>query len=550
MLRKAFNVKQLNTKHSKRITKVKCYNNISELYKTTGAHLVVKSLEVLNVNRIYSIPGGASVLIDIELSKSKKIKNTLMRHEQAAIFAAEGYAKSSGKVGVVETTSGPGCLNLVTGLGDAMMNFVPLVALTGQVNSKLLGSDAFQETPIVEVTRSITKHNYLVLNAFDIPRILKEAFLIAGKLGRSGPVLIDIPKDIQNQEIFVSADFISKCKISESVIFKFISYEKIFQKSFENEIDSFINHLLYNSKKPILYCGGGCQNASNELQYFATKMNIPVALTLQGLGVFPNENPLYLGMLGMHGSVYCNDAIDKSDFLIALGVRFDDRVTGKVESFAHHAKIAHIDIDFSEIGKNKYVDIPICSDVKRFLQKVNEKLLYYDFLNNFEIWNRNIQVNKKNFPIQIPDYSDMISAQKAIKELSYEIQKRRKDAIISCGVGQDQMWTAQHFPFHKARHALWSGGCAAMGVSIPYSIGVCSYLEEKRCNGDLYVISIDGDGSFQMNIQELATIAVEQMDVKIFLINNQTLGNVKFWVDMFYKDIKRNKILKDTIDHQ
>lgn len=451
------------------------------------------------------------------LTRSTQIRNFLPRHEQGGVFAAEGYARATGQVGVCIATSGPGATNLVSGLADALLDSVPIVAITGQVPRRMIGTDAFQETPIVEVTRSITKHNYLVLDVEDIPRIVKEAFFLANS-GRPGPVLIDIPKDIQQQLVVPNWDQPMKLP----------GYLSRLPKSpNEAHLDQIVR-LITEAKKPVLYVGGGCLNSSEELRKFVELTGIPVASTLMGLGSYPCSDELSLHMLGMHGTVYANYAVDKADLLLAFGVRFDDRVTGKLEAFASRAKIVHIDIDSAEIGKNKLPHVSICADVKVALQGMNETLESRKGKLNldFSAWKGELDDQKKKFPLSFKTFGEAIPPQYAIQVLD---ELTNGNAIISTGVGQHQMWAAQHYKYNQPRQWLTSGGLGAMGFGLPAAIGA------QVAKPNEVVVDIDGDGSFIMNVQELATIRVENLPVKIMLLNNQHLGMVVQWEDRFYK---------------
>ncbi|KAL6130332.1 hypothetical protein ACLB2K_068712 [Fragaria x ananassa] len=453
------------------------------------------------------------------LTRSTTIRNVLPRHEQGGVFAAEGYARASGLPGVCIATSGPGATNLVSGLADALMDSIPMVAITGQVPRRMIGTDAFQETPIVEVTRSITKHNYLVLDVDDIPRIVKEAFFLATS-GRPGPVLIDIPKDVQQQ--LVVPDWDQPIRLAGYM-------SRLPQSPSEVHLEQIVR-LVSESKKPVLYVGGGCLNSSEELRRFVELTGIPVTSTLMGLGTYPSsdEDDLSLQMLGMHGTVYANYAVDKADLLLAFGVRFDDRVTGKLEAFASRAKIVHIDIDSAEIGKNKQPHVSVCADVKPALQGLNrileaklEKLKL-----DFSAWRAELKEQKLKFPLGYKTFEEAIPPQYAIQVLD-ELTEGK--AIISTGVGQHQMWAAQHYKYLRPRQWLTSGGLGAMGFGLPAAMGAAA------ANPDAIVVDIDGDGSFMMNVQELATIKVENLPVKILLLNNQHLGMVVQWEDRFYK---------------
>ncbi|KAK3040657.1 hypothetical protein RJ639_026978 [Escallonia herrerae] len=481
-----------------------------------GADVLVEALERQGVTDVFAYPGGASMEIHQALTRSAAIRNVLPRHEQGGVFAAEGYARASGIPGVCIATSGPGATNLVSGLADALLDSVPLVAITGQVPRRMIGTDAFQETPIVEVTRSITKHNYLVLDVEDIPRIVREAFFLATS-GRPGPVLIDVPKDIQQQLVVPNWDQPMRLP----------GYMSRLPKPPSEALLEQVVRLISESKRPVLYAGGGCLNSSEELKEFVGRTGIPVASTLMGLGAYPCSDELSLQMLGMHGTVYANYAVDKSDLLLAFGVRFDDRVTGKLEAFASRAKIVHIDIDSAEIGKNKQPHVSICADMKMALDGLNmilerrEDKLKLDFL----AWRQELKEQKMRYPLGFKTFGDAIPPQYAIQVLD---ELTNGEAIISTGVGQHQMWAAQHYKYNRARQWLTSGGLGAMGFGLPAAIGAAV------ARPDAVVVDIDGDGSFIMNVQELATVRVENLPVKIMVLNNQHLGMVVQWEDRFY----------------
>lgn len=489
-----------------------------------GAEVVIKVLEREGVEILFAYPGGASMELHQALTYSKKIRTILPRHEQGEIFAAEGYARASGKVGVCIATSGPGATNLVTGLADAYMDSIPLVAITGQVPRYWIGKNAFQETDVVGVTRPIVKHNYLVQDVRDIPRIIKEAFYIAST-GRPGPVVVDIPKDVQQE--MVTPEF----------------PEKMEMRSYKPNIHAHPNQLrqiadaIAKAKKPVLYVGGGIvsSGASEALRKFAEKTQIPVAQTVMGLGCFPETHPLALRMLGMHGSVFANNAVNEGDLLLAFGVRFDDRVTGKVEKFAEHGTIVHVDIDPSEINKNREVHIPVVSDVRYTL----EELLRMVKPGDYAEWRRQIERWKKQYPFDFKDRDDCILPQYAIRLLS---EMTHGDAIVAVGVGQHQMWTAQHYKFTRPRQLLSSSGLGAMGFGFPAALGAKLAHPEKE------VLDIDGDGSFLMNVQELATAYLEKIAVKVMIINNQHLGMVVQWEDRFYKGNRAHTFIGDPSD--
>ncbi|KAG4945578.1 hypothetical protein AAZX31_15G070200 [Glycine max] len=492
-----------------------------------GADILVEALERQGVTDVFAYPGGASMEIHQALTRSASIRNVLPRHEQGGVFAAEGYARSSGIPGVCIATSGPGATNLVSGLADAMLDSVPLVAITGQVPRRMIGTDAFQETPIVEVTRSVTKHNYLVLDVDDIPRIVNEAFFLATS-GRPGPVLIDIPKDIQQQ--FAIPNWDQPIRLP--------GYMSRLPKSPNENHLELIVRLVMESKKPVLYVGGGCLNSSEELRRFVELTGVPVASTLMGLGAYPIADENSLQMLGMHGTVYANYAVDKADLLLAFGVRFDDRVTGKLEAFASRAKIVHIDIDSAEIGKNKQPHVSVCADLKLALKGINHMLESRGVGGklDFRGWREELNEQKRRFPLSYKTFEDEISPQYAIQVLD---ELTNGDAIVSTGVGQHQMWAAQFYKYKRPRQWLTSGGLGAMGFGLPAAIGAAV------ANPGAVVVDIDGDGSFIMNVQELATIKVEKLPVKILLLNNQHLGMVVQWEDRFYKSNRAHTYLGD-----
>ncbi|XP_078435118.1 chlorsulfuron/imidazolinone resistant 1 [Wolffia australiana] len=482
-----------------------------------GADILVEALEREGVTDVFAYPGGASMEIHQALTRSPVIVNHLFRHEQGEIFAAEGYARSTGRPGVCIATSGPGATNLVSGLADALLDSVPLVAITGQVPRRMIGTDAFQETPIVEVTRSITKHNYLVLSVDDIPRIVREAFFLATS-GRPGPVLIDLPKDIQQQLAIPVWDQPLRLNGYLSRLPKPPARAQLEQ----------ILRLLAESTKPVLYVGGGCVNASDELRRFVDLAGVPVASTLMGLGVHPTSDRLSLKMLGMHGTVYANYAVDKADLLLAFGVRFDDRVTGKIEAFASRSKIVHIDIDPAEIGKNKQPHVSICGDVKLALQGLNELLLETGAHRNFDFspWREELDRQKAKYPLEFKSFGDAIPPQFAIQQLD---ELTGGEAIVATGVGQHQMWAAQWYNYKRPRQWLSSAGLGAMGFGLPAIAGAAVG------NPGAILVDIDGDGSFIMNIQEMAMIRIENLPVKMMVLNNQHLGMVVQWEDRFYK---------------
>jgi acetolactate synthase-1/2/3 large subunit len=478
----------------------------------TGADVLVESLVRHGVEVIFAYPGGASMPMHQALTRYKdRIRTILPRHEQGGVFAAEGYARASGKPGVVMATSGPGALNLVTGLADAKMDSLPVVAITGQVPTHVIGTDAFQETPMVEVCRAITKHHYLVQNARDIARIVKEAFHIAST-GRPGPVLIDVPKDIQNT-VVPDPDY--------DVAMDLPGYRLPAPPSAAKVRE--VLAAIKASKKPIIYCGGGviAASASEQLLEFAARTGIPVAMTLQGLGAIPNDHYLSLNMLGMHGTVYANYAINDADLLLALGVRFDDRVTGKLSEFAKHGRIVHVDVDASEINKNKAAHIAINSDVLSFLTVVNPLVEPGDWRD----WHQQIDEWRASEPMAYDQRDDVILPQYVIDQFSKLTGGR---FVMTTGVGQHQMWAAQWTRFKEPRTWITSGGLGSMGFGLPAALGA------QAARPDALVVDVDGDGSFLMNIQELATAYCENLPVKVILLNNQHLGMVVQWEDRFH----------------
>jgi acetolactate synthase-1/2/3 large subunit len=499
----------------------------------SGADVLVEALIRQGVEMIFAYPGGASMPLHQALLRQRdRIRTILPRHEQGGGFAAQGVARTTGQVGVCMATSGPGATNLVTALADAKLDSVPIVAITGQVPQAVIGTDAFQETPIVEVSRAITKHHYLITSLADVPRVVKEAFYVS-RTGRPGPVLIDFPKNLQLEKWDGEPDYDPAMNLPgyhpEN---RTVALEQVRQ----------IIAAIRRSKKPVLYVGGGCVNgeAADELTTFALRTGIPVAMTVMGLGVFPGEHPQSLHMLGMHGTVYANYAVDESDLLLAFGVRFDDRVTGKLEEFAKHGKIVHVDIDASEIHKNKEAHIPVVANVRDVLAKINASLTDDD-IPDLAAWHSRIDGWRKKFPLTYADPDNgSILPQFAIEELWR--QTRDRDAYVAVGVGQHQMWSAQYYKFAKPRHWLSSSGLGTMGFGLPAAMGV------QAAHPGALVIDIDGDGSCQMNIQELATLFCEKLPVKIFLLNNQHLGMVVQWEDRFMNGRRAHTYL-GPIDH-
>jgi acetolactate synthase I/II/III large subunit len=492
----------------------------------TGADILVQCLIHQGVDVVFAYPGGASMPIHQALTRFRsKLRTILPRHEQGGGFAAEGYARSTGKVGVCIATSGPGATNFVTSLADAKMDSTPIVAITGQVGTQVIGTDAFQETPIIEVCRAITKHHYLVQRTEDLPRVMKEAFHIAST-GRPGPVIVDVPKDVQLKVIVPDYDPPMN-----------LPGYRPFRQASRTELLGVLEEIR-RSRKPIIYAGGGiiAAGAAPVLKAFAERTGIPVALTLHGLGSFPSDHFLCLQMLGMHGTVYSNYAINDADLLLALGVRFDDRVTGKVSEFAKHGRIVHIDIDPSEINKNKVAQHPIHGDVGQALRDMLQMLdepaaadltrggRYSEWIHRIEDW-------REAEPLRYADRDDAILAQHAIDRLWQMLRDRKQleETIVTTGVGQHQMWAAQYFHFNSPRRWITSGGLGSMGFGLPAAIGA------QVAHPSRTVIDIDGDGSFLMNIQELACAYCEKLPVKVLLLNNQHLGMVVQWEDRFHQ---------------
>ena len=492
-----------------------------------GAEAVVECLAREGVDVIFAYPGGSSLELHQALARSGKVRVVLPRHEQGGGFAAEGYARATGRVGVCMATSGPGATNLVSAIADAYMDSIPLVAITGQVYSKYIGKMAFQETDIYGLTLPVVKHSYLVLDVNDLPRVFKEAFHLA-KSGRPGPVLIDIPKDIQQARF--TPVYPTKVEFRSA-------YATATAHASDDQLKLVIQ-LISEAKQPMLYVGGGIISAGAhaELHAFAERSRIPVATTLMGVGAFSETHPLSLKWFGMHGSAYGNWAVDQSDLLLVLGARFDDRITGDAHKFAAHAKIVHVDIDASEHNKNKRVNHTICSDIKFALGRLNELMAAQKFAApDTKAWHDQIAVWKRDNPFRY-EPSPHIQPQEAVRIL-FELTKG--EAIITTGVGQHQMWAAQHYDFARPRSFISSLGLGAMGFGYPAAIGA------KVACPDREVIDIDGDGSFTMNIQELATAKIEKIGAKAMILNNQHLGMVVQWEDRFYDSVRGNTILGD-----
>jgi acetolactate synthase-1/2/3 large subunit len=478
--------------------------------KITGAHILCQSLIKEGVEVIFGFPGGAVLPLYDALPHYPKLRHILVRHEQGAAHAADGYARASGKVGICLATSGPGATNLVTGIATACLDSSPIVAITGQVGRPFIGRDAFQEADITGITLPITKHNYLIMSARELMLAVKEAFLLA-RTGRPGPVLLDIPRDVFSEE----AEFHYPQRVNLP------SYKPTLE-GHPAQIKKAAK-LISEAEKPLIIAGNGViiSRAYAELKELAEKAQIPVITTLLGIGSFPQSHLLSFGMLGMHGMAYANMAVEAADLIIAIGMRFDDRATARVDAFAPHARIIHIDIDPAEIGKNVRVDVPIVGDARNILQALNKRLssqLHTDWLRQLEGW-------QEKHPSTVRDSSGLLP-QYVVRQI-YEATKG--DAIIVTGVGQNQMWAAQHFLYDKPGSFISSGGLGTMGFELPAAIGAKVGRPEET------VWAIAGDGGFQMTIQELATAVQENIAVKIAILNNSHLGMVRQWQELFYE---------------
>lgn len=488
--------------------------------KLTGAQILLKCLEMEGVKAVFGFPGGA--IIDIyDALPDSSIEHVLVRHEQGAIHAADGYARATGDVGVCVVTSGPGATNTVTGIATAYMDSIPVVIITGQVPTPLIGNDAFQEVDIVGITRPCTKHNYLVKDVRDLAKVLRRAFYLA-RSGRPGPVLVDLPKNVQQ----------ATCE------FHYPTDEEVRLRSYNPTIKPHVIQvrkvveLLKKSKRPIIYSGGGVvlSKAHRELTWLAHQAHIPVTSTLMGLGAMPGEDPLFLGMLGMHGTYAANMAVENSDLMLAIGARFDDRVTGKISAFAPGSTIVHIDIDPTSIQKNVVVQVPIVADCKSALETIKEELAAtletFDWEGDHASWLRQVAEWSEAHPLTYHDEDSEIKPQYVVEQI-YELT--RGDAIISTEVGQNQMWAAQFYKFKRPGTLLTSGGLGTMGYGFPAAMGA------QKAFPDELVIDIAGDGSIQMNIQELATVVCNRLPVKIVILNNSYLGMVRQWQELFYE---------------
>lgn len=498
----------------------------------TGAQAIIACLEAEGVDTVFGYPGGQAIKIYDALYDSKKIHHVLARHEQGATHEADGYARATGKTGVVIVTSGPGATNTVTGIATAYMDSVPLVVITGQVPRSVIGTDAFQESDIVGITMPIVKHSYLLQSCEDMTKTFREAFYIANS-GRPGPVLIDIPSDLSGSEM-----------VFEYPVDVNIPSYKPTVKGNARQIRQAAG-LLRNAKRPILYIGGGIisSHAERELREVAEMLQIPVVVTLMGKGAFPASHPLNLGLVGMHGSRYANYAVTNCDLLFAVGARFSDRVTGRLSDFAPHAKVVHVDIDPAEIGKNRTPQIPIVGDARVVLAGLEEQLKQEPCEPQTEEWLKQIEQWRKQYPFYSPGVtaeSGAISPEGAMDLLSNLLGP--ENSIVTTEVGQHQMWAAQHIQTEEPRTFLSSGGLGTMGFGFPAAIGAKVASPEKQ------VVCIAGDGSLQMNIQEMATAAIEGINVKVLLVNNSALGMVHQWQNLFYDKRYSETLLPETPD--
>jgi acetolactate synthase-1/2/3 large subunit len=487
--------------------------------KMNGARILLECLKKEGVDTIFGYPGGTVINIYDELFSFKEIRHILPRHEQAGTHAADGYARATGRVGVCLATSGPGATNTVTGIATAYMDSIPMVIITGQVPTPLIGNDAFQEVDIIGITRPCTKHSFLVRDVKDLALIMKKAFYIA-RTGRPGPVLVDLPKDVQ----IAQTEFV----YPETVEIR--SYKPTLG-GHPRQVEKAMAMML-DARRPVMYVGGGAVlgNAADELTTLARMLTIPVTTTLMGLGSFPENDPNSLGMLGMHGAYCANMAMTNSDLIVAIGARFDDRVTGKLATFAPHAKIIHVDVDPTSIKKNVRVDLPIVGDVKDVVAKMIKqadklKDKVAEFKTAITPWHADIAGWKEKHPIDYKNSTTIIKPQFVIQKLR---ELSDEDAIISTDVGQHQMWTAQFFQFNKPRTLLTSGGLGTMGYGLPSAMGAQAAFPGRQ------VITICGDGGVQMNIQEMATLVQNKLPVKIVILNNNFLGMVRQWQELFF----------------
>lgn len=483
----------------------------------TGARVLLECLKRLGVKDIFGYPGGSVIPIYDEIYSFEGIKHYLSRHEQGAVHEADGYARASGEVGVCIATSGPGATNLVTGIMTAFMDSIPILAITGQVNRAMLGRDSFQETDIVNITLPITKSNYQIISIEEIPQIVKEAYHIA-KSGRPGPVLIDFPRDIQLEKIEVE-----RFEELYSEEMDLSGYERGYQEDL-SKLDEGIK-LIENSKRPLIICGAGVIHSKGveEFREFVERLQIPVTSTLLGLGAYPGDKNLFLGMLGMHGTAAANIATLEADLIIGMGFRFDDRITGNIEKFCPNAKIIHIDIDPSEIEKNKKVDIALVGDLKKVLTLLNKKRIE---LEDIQEWRDRVEYLKRRYSLIVPDCKEGLTTQRVLREIDRVL---KGEGVIATDVGQHQMWSALHLTYRNPNSIISSGGGGTMGFGLPSAIGAQVACPDKK------IISIVGDGGFQMNIQELILLKAYKLPVKVFIMNNSYLGMVRQWQELFHE---------------
>lgn len=483
----------------------------------TGARVLLECLKRLGVKDIFGYPGGSVIPIYDEIYSFEGIKHYLSRHEQGAVHEADGYARASGEVGVCIATSGPGATNLVTGIMTAFMDSIPILAITGQVNRAMLGRDSFQETDIVNITLPITKSNYQIISIEEIPQIVKEAYHIA-KSGRPGPVLIDFPRDIQLEKIEVE-----RFEELYSEEMDLSGYERGYQEDL-SKLDEGIK-LIENSKRPLIISGAGVIHSKGveEFREFVERLQIPVTSTLLGLGAYPGDKNLFLGMLGMHGTAAANIATLEADLIIGMGFRFDDRITGNIEKFCPNAKIIHIDIDPSEIEKNKKVDIALVGDLKKVLTLLNKKRIE---LEDIQEWRDRVEYLKRRYSLIVPDCKEGLTTQRVLREIDRVL---KGEGVIATDVGQHQMWSALHLTYRNPNSIISSGGGGTMGFGLPSAIGAQVACPDKK------IISIVGDGGFQMNIQELILLKAYKLPVKVFIMNNSYLGMVRQWQELFHE---------------
>ncbi|MHB9003448.1 MAG: biosynthetic-type acetolactate synthase large subunit [Coriobacteriia bacterium] len=496
--------------------------------RMTAAEAMVRALELEGVEVLFGYPGGVALPIFDALYDSKQIRTILPRHEQGAMHAADGYARATGRVAPVVVTSGPGATNTVTGLANAYMDSIPMVVFTAQVATSVIGTDAFQESDITGITIPVTKHNYLVKDAAELPEIIKEAFYIA-TTGRPGPVLIDLPVDVSKTEI----DFEYPAQVNLP------GYKPTF-KGHAKQIKQ-AAAMIAKARKPLIYAGGGvlASNAAKELKELAEFAQLPVTTTMMGKGSFPEDHHLWIGMPGMHGAKYTNYSITETDLLIAVGVRFDDRVTGKLSTFASKAKVIHIDVDPAEIGKNKPVDVPIVGDAKHILAGIVAELRKTGAEPRTDAWMRAIDDWRKRFPLHYGNDEGVLYPQHVVQRIS-ELTKDR-DTIVCTEVGQNQMWACQFYTLHTPRSWVSSGGLGTMGFGLPAAIGA------QAGRPDALVIDIAGDGSIQMNSQEMATAAINKLPVKVIILNNGFLGMVRQWQELFWGERYSASVLSQDI---